>query len=50
MLSIRPAHAGDVPVLNTLIHEFAEFERLPAAATEAGLLRDGFLGRRNSAC
>jgi GNAT superfamily N-acetyltransferase len=42
MLSIRPAHAGDVPMLNTLIHEFAEFERLPVAATEAALLRDGF--------
>jgi GNAT superfamily N-acetyltransferase len=42
MLSIRPACAADVPTLNTLIHEFAEFERLPIAATEAGLLRDGF--------
>jgi GNAT superfamily N-acetyltransferase len=42
MLSIRHARAEDVPVLNTLIHEFAEFERLPIAATEAGLLRDGF--------
>jgi GNAT superfamily N-acetyltransferase len=42
MLSIRPAHAGDVPMLNTLIHEFADFERLPVAATEAALLRDGF--------
>ncbi len=42
MLSIRPARASDVPTLNTLIHEFAEFERLPVAATEASLLRDGF--------
>jgi GNAT superfamily N-acetyltransferase len=42
MLSIRPAEAGDVSVLNTLIHEFAEFERLPVAATEASLMRDGF--------
>ncbi|MGA9813677.1 MAG: GNAT family N-acetyltransferase [Terriglobales bacterium] len=42
MLSIRPADASDVPVLNTLIHEFADFERLPVAATEASLLRDGF--------
>lgn len=42
MLSIRPASAGDVPVLNTLIHEFADFERLPISANEAGLLRDGF--------
>ncbi len=44
MLSIRPAHASDVPALNTLIHEFAGFERLPVAATEAALLRDGFSG------
>jgi GNAT superfamily N-acetyltransferase len=42
MLSIRPAQASDVPALNTLIHEFAEFERLSVAATEAALLRDGF--------
>ena len=42
MLSIRPATASDVPVLNTMIHEFAEFERLPIAATEDSLLRDGF--------
>jgi len=42
MLSIRAAHIGDVSMLNTLIHEFAKFERLPVVATEAGLLRDGF--------
>ncbi len=42
MLSIRPAQASDVPTLNTLIHEFAEFEHLPVAASEASLLRDGF--------
>jgi GNAT superfamily N-acetyltransferase len=42
MLSIRPANAGDVPILNALIHEFAEFEHLPTKATEAALLRDGF--------
>jgi GNAT superfamily N-acetyltransferase len=42
MLSIRPAHAGDVPLLVTLIHEFAAFERLPVTVTEASLLRDGF--------
>ena len=29
-------------MLNTLIHEFADFERLPVRATEAALLRDGF--------
>jgi GNAT superfamily N-acetyltransferase len=44
MLSIRPAHAADVPTLNRLVHEFAAFERLPIAATEAALLRDGFSG------
>ncbi len=42
MLSIRPATASDVPVLKTLIHEFAEFERLPVTVSEASLLRDGF--------
>ena len=42
MLSIRPAGVSDVPVLNTLIHEFAAFERLPVTVTEASLSRDGF--------
>jgi GNAT superfamily N-acetyltransferase len=42
MLSIRPANAGDVSTLRFLIHELAEFERLPVAVTEASLLRDGF--------
>jgi GNAT superfamily N-acetyltransferase len=42
MLSIRPALVRDVPMLRTMIHEFAEFERLPVAATEEALLRDGF--------
>lgn len=42
MLSIRPANAGDVPLLATLIHEFAAFEHLPVTVTEASLLRDGF--------
>src|SRR5258708_25193844 len=42
MLSIRPANAGDVPLLTTLIHEFAEFEHLPVTVSEANLLRDGF--------
>src|SRR5438105_184959 len=35
MLSIRPANTGDVPLLNTFIHEFAEFEHLPVTVTEA---------------
>src|ERR1700751_4976096 len=42
MLSIRSASAIDIPLLNILIHEFAAFERLPAAITEQQLLRDGF--------
>jgi GNAT superfamily N-acetyltransferase len=42
MLSIRPANKSDVFLLNTLIHEFAEFERLPVTVTEGDLLRDGF--------
>ena len=42
MLSIRPAQASDVPTLNILIHELADFERLPATVNDAGLLRDGF--------
>jgi GNAT superfamily N-acetyltransferase len=42
MLSIRSATARDVPVLRTLIHEFAEFEHLPVSVSEASLLRDGF--------
>jgi len=41
-LSIRPAIAGDVPLLNTMIHELATFERLEASITEETLLRDGF--------
>ncbi|HMJ22447.1 MAG TPA: GNAT family N-acetyltransferase [Terriglobales bacterium] len=42
MLAIRPAHAGDVSVLNMLIRELAQFERLPASVTDVSLLRDGF--------
>lgn len=42
MLSIRPANASDVPLLNILIHEFAGFEHLPVTVTEGDLLRDGF--------
>ncbi len=42
MLSIRPAIPNDAPLLKSLIHEFAEFERLDAAITEQDLLRDGF--------
>jgi GNAT superfamily N-acetyltransferase len=44
MLSIRPATAADVPLLNTMIREFAEFERERelVSITEDDLLRDGF--------
>jgi len=42
MLTIRPALANDVPLLRSLIHEFARFERDQAVATEENLLRDGF--------
>jgi GNAT superfamily N-acetyltransferase len=39
---IRAAVAADVPVLRTLIHEFASFEGLKASVTEEALLRGGF--------
>ena len=42
MLLIRPALAKDVPLLRTLIHEFAEFEHDHTIATDETLLRDGF--------
>ncbi len=42
MLVVRPGQTSDIPVLNTMIHEFAAFERLPIALTEEDLLRDGF--------
>ena len=42
MLSIRSAVRDDVALLKTLIHEFAEFERLPARITAEALVGDGF--------
>jgi GNAT superfamily N-acetyltransferase len=44
MLSIRPATIEDVPLLHTLIHELAEFEKLndEASVSEEDLLRNGF--------
>src|SRR5215472_8114653 len=42
MLSLRDARPSDVSLLKIMIHEFAAFERLPVAVTEAGLVRDGF--------
>ena len=44
MLTIRAAAADDAPLLNTLIHELAEYERLAheTSVTEEDILRDGF--------
>jgi GNAT superfamily N-acetyltransferase len=44
MLSIRPATTQDAGLLNTLIHELAEFEKLlhETSVTEEDLLRDAF--------
>jgi GNAT superfamily N-acetyltransferase len=42
MLSIRSALARDVPLLKTLIHEFAEFYKFPVSITQEQLSRDGF--------
>jgi GNAT superfamily N-acetyltransferase len=44
MLRIRPAVAGDVPLLLQLIAELAQYEQKPGAAqaTAADLLRDGW--------
>lgn len=42
MLSIRSGTVNDVPLLKTLIEEFAAYERLPAVVTEERLREDGF--------
>lgn len=44
MLLIRPATLTDVPLLSTLIHEFAEYEHLAhlTCVNEEDLIRDGF--------
>jgi hypothetical protein len=42
MVSIRSGIVSDVPLLRTLIQEFATFERLPVAITEEQLRQDGF--------
>jgi GNAT superfamily N-acetyltransferase len=44
MLSIRPATIHDVPLLNTLVHELAEYDRVSheAVVSEEDLARDGF--------
>jgi GNAT superfamily N-acetyltransferase len=44
MLSIRPATRNDAPLLTTLIHELAEYDRLAheAIAIEDDITRDGF--------
>jgi GNAT superfamily N-acetyltransferase len=47
MLSIRQATIEDVPLLHTLIHELAEFEKLndEASVSEEDLIRTGFSGQ-----
>lgn len=42
MLRIRDATIEDVPLLQTMIREFAEFEKLQVTITEELLERDGF--------
>ena len=44
VLALRPAVRADVPLILALIRELATYERDPdsVAATEEGLLRDGF--------
>lgn len=42
MLTIRPAVATDVPLLDSLIHEFAEFYKFPITIRRDQLARDGF--------
>jgi GNAT superfamily N-acetyltransferase len=44
MLSIRAATIQDAPILNTLVHELAEYDRVSheAVVTEEDLIRDGF--------
>jgi len=44
MLTIRAATIADVPLLNTLVHELAEYDRVSheAVVTEEDLARDGF--------
>jgi GNAT superfamily N-acetyltransferase len=44
MLTIRPATASDIPLIQQFIRDLAEYEREPAAAvaTQQDLLRDGF--------
>lgn len=44
MLHIRPAEAGDIPLIIELIRELAEYEREPdkAMATDDDIRRDGF--------
>jgi GNAT superfamily N-acetyltransferase len=44
MLSLRATTIDDVPLLNTLVHELAEYDRVghEAVVTEEDLARDGF--------
>jgi len=44
MITIRPATAADIPLMYSLVHALAEYEREPHGVkiTEEQLLRDGF--------
>jgi GNAT superfamily N-acetyltransferase len=44
MLNIRHAHSSDIPLILKMIHELAEYERMPneAVAIDDDLRRDGF--------
>jgi GNAT superfamily N-acetyltransferase len=52
MTCIRPAMSSDVPLIHSLIHELATYEREPHSVqiTEAQLLEDGFGPERYFEC
>ena len=52
MTRIRPARPADVPLIRSLIHELATYEREPHSAqiSEAQLLEDGFGPERYYEC
>jgi GNAT superfamily N-acetyltransferase len=52
MTHIRPAEPSDVPLIRSLIHELATYEREPHSVqiTEAQLLEDGFGPQRYYEC
>ena len=52
MTRIRPATPSDIPLIRSLIHDLATYEREPHSAqmTEAQLLEDGFGSERYFEC